>query len=335
MTFKFYYKMKFHFKITTLFLAMFFLSINVFGQVAMNKTHKVKTNETLFSIAQEYNVSVRDLKKWNHLKNNTISIGQELIVAPPVSQLNKEKKMHAQTSENTSFLSSGNKGQAFYKVKSGDSLYKIAQQFNMTLGELKRLNHLKSNALRVGQRLRVKAQISAPSIASGKEDLTSTAQGKFVEYKVHKTEKISDLLKTFKMDDYEFSALNPDVSGSKLYRGQTVTVLLPATVNHKNPYRINADMKSIEETNAVEYPDSDTGRPTTSGSLYNPEALTAASSTLPLGSVMYIENPVNKRGFFVLINDRITNGSIKLSKKAYTELGLTSQSHSVQISEVQ
>lgn len=328
--------MKFHFKISSLLFAILFFSISAFGQAMNNKTHTVKTNETLFSIAQEYNVSVRDLRKWNDLKNNTINVGQKLIVAPPASQLNKEKRTPKKetSSENTSFLGSGSTGQSFYSVKSGDNLYKIAHQFNMTLSELKRLNNLKSNSLRVGQRLRVKAQISAPSVASGSEDLTSTAQGRFVEYKIKRTEKVSDILKKFQMDNYEFSALNPDVSGSKLLRGQSVTVLLPATVNHKNPYRINADLKSIEETNAVTYPGDQAGRPTTSGSLYNPDALTAASSTLPLGTVIYVKNPANDKGIFVLVNDRVTNGNIKLSQKAYSELGLNNQHHGVKISEV-
>ncbi len=328
--------MKFHLKTSSLLIAILFLSISAFGQVANNKTHTVKTNETLFSIAQEYNVSVRDLRKWNDLKNNTINIGQQLIVAPPASQLNKEKKSGkpAGTSGNTSFLNSGNTGQSYYKVESGDNLFKIARQFNMTLGELKRLNNLKSNALKVGQRLRVKAQISAPSVASGNEDLSSTAQGRFIEYDIKKTEKVADILKKFEMDNYEFSALNPDISGSNLYRGQSVTVLLPATVNHKNPYRINADLKSVEETNAVSYPEDEAGKPTTSGSLYNPDALTAASSTLPLGTVIYVKNPSNDKSIFVLVNDRITNGNIKLSQKAYSELGLNSQSHGVKISEV-
>ncbi len=328
--------MKFHLKTSSLLFVILFFSISAFGQAVNNKTHTVKTNETLFSIAQEYNVSVRDLRKWNDIKDNTINIGQKLIVAPPASQLNKEKKLTkpAGSPGNTSFLNSGNTGQSYYKVKSGDNLYKIARQFNMTLGELKRLNNLKSNSLNIGQRLRVKAQISAPSVASGNKELSSTAQGRFVEYDVKKTENVSDILKKFQMDNYEFSALNSDISGSKLYRGQTVTVLLPATVNHKNPYRINADLKSIEETNAVSYPENEAGKPTTSGSLYNPDALTAASSTLPLGTVIFVNNPANDKGIFVLVNDRITNGNIKLSQKAYSELGLNSQNHGVKISEV-
>jgi len=42
--------------------------------------HKVKKGETLFRIHQHYKVSLADLRKWNHLKNDKVKIGQKLIV---------------------------------------------------------------------------------------------------------------------------------------------------------------------------------------------------------------------------------------------------------------
>lgn len=44
------------------------------------KTHKVKSGETLGSIANKYKVKISDLKKWNKLKNDNIKAGQTLIV---------------------------------------------------------------------------------------------------------------------------------------------------------------------------------------------------------------------------------------------------------------
>ena len=57
---------------------------SVVNKTTMNKVkkndsiHKVKANETLFSISREYKMSVDRLKKLNGLKNNTIFIGQFL-----------------------------------------------------------------------------------------------------------------------------------------------------------------------------------------------------------------------------------------------------------------
>ncbi len=48
--------------------------------VVENKVHKVEAGETLFAIARKYSVSVTDLKQWNQLSSNSLSLGQELNV---------------------------------------------------------------------------------------------------------------------------------------------------------------------------------------------------------------------------------------------------------------
>jgi rare lipoprotein A (peptidoglycan hydrolase) len=68
------------------------------------------------------------------------------------------------------------------------------------------------------------------------------------------------------------------------------------------------------------------GRPTASGEVYDPNELTAASKTYPLGSTVEVTNPSNGRSVRVRINDRgpyVRGRSIDLSKRAAEELGLT------------
>lgn len=68
------------------------------------------------------------------------------------------------------------------------------------------------------------------------------------------------------------------------------------------------------------------GRPTASGEAYDPNELTAASKTLPLGSTVEVTNPSNGRSVRVRINDRgpyVKGRSIDLSKRAAEEIGLT------------
>ncbi len=50
------------------------------------KTHKVKRNEGLTSIARKYKVSVSDLREWNNLSSNSIKVGKVLRVSPPQKQ---------------------------------------------------------------------------------------------------------------------------------------------------------------------------------------------------------------------------------------------------------
>ena len=91
-------------------------------------SYVVKPGDTLYSISNKYNISVDDLKESNNLTNNTLSIGQLLIIP------NKEQYK-------------------VYTVKSGDTLYRIAIIFGTTVDKLKVINNLNSNTLNVGQKL--------------------------------------------------------------------------------------------------------------------------------------------------------------------------------------
>jgi len=56
---------------------------NVGGGEGTSTMHTVAKGETLYRISRQYGVSVQDLKDWNNLSNNLISIGQHLIVSQP------------------------------------------------------------------------------------------------------------------------------------------------------------------------------------------------------------------------------------------------------------
>lgn len=103
--------------------------------------HTVKSGETLGKIAAKYKCSVTDLKRWNNLTSNTIKVGQKLKVYPPENQ-------------NVTSSSSSN-GTTTYTVKKGDSLWSIAKKHNVTVDHIKKLNNLKSNDLKVGQKLKL------------------------------------------------------------------------------------------------------------------------------------------------------------------------------------
>ncbi len=68
------------------------------------------------------------------------------------------------------------------------------------------------------------------------------------------------------------------------------------------------------------------GKRTTSGERYNPNALTAASKTLPLGTIVKVVNPKNGRSVKVRINDRgpfVRGRSLNLSHRAAQKIGIT------------
>ncbi len=97
--------------------------------------YTVKSGDTLYAIANKYNMSVDELKKLNNLTSNVLSIGQKL-------------KVSSSTASDTT-------SNEYYTVKSGDTLYSIASKYGMSVDELKKLNNLTSNVISIGQKLLV------------------------------------------------------------------------------------------------------------------------------------------------------------------------------------
>jgi len=70
------------------------------------------------------------------------------------------------------------------------------------------------------------------------------------------------------------------------------------------------------------------GRPTANGEIFDPEALTAAHKTLPLGTVIQVENLDNGKKVLVRVNDRgpfVRGRILDLSKKGARQLGFLGQ----------
>lgn len=89
--------------------------------------YKVKSGDTLYSIAKKYNLTVNELKKLNNLKSDNLSIGQLLKVSNQIT----------------------------HTVVSGDTLYALAKKYNTTVDSIKQKNNLKNNNLSIGDVLKI------------------------------------------------------------------------------------------------------------------------------------------------------------------------------------
>ncbi len=290
--------------------------------------HTVQKQETLYSISKQYGVSITELKSWNELSGNNLEMGQEL----KIYRDSRGGQVTGDPSE-SSIVTKGNTQQknTYYTVKSGDTLYRIAREHNMSVSELKALNDLRSNTIAVGQQLTVRETSAPPSVAEAQTEVASSPQGKFVSHRVEEPTTLDKLLRKFKMEREEFAALNPGNSDSTFRKGQKVTVLAPATKTYSNPYISSADLKNLGVTPASRYGESDKGKTTTSGELYSPSELTAAHSNIAIGTVILVQNPDNNRGLYLRINDRISDRGLKLSSAAWNALDISSPQPKVKI----
>ena len=133
--------------------------------------YRVKSGDYLGKISSRHRCTVAQIKRWNNLKSNNISIGQRLViyrggVASSSSSASTGSSSSATSSSKSSASSSSATPNATYTVKSGDTLSGIASRHGITLAQLKQWNGLTSNNIKVGQKLKVKAAGSSQSSAA-------------------------------------------------------------------------------------------------------------------------------------------------------------------------
>ncbi|MCS5489259.1 LysM peptidoglycan-binding domain-containing protein [Algoriphagus limi] len=173
--------------------------------------HKVASGETLFAISKKYGVSVDELKQWNNLKGNDLSVGQALVIRKTVSEPSPLAEVKEPTpstapvkespkkevtskpvaiaetpkeevkkiekvveekpkSEPKATVSAPSNATPIvpgdwisHEVRSGETLFSIANQYNAPIEDLITWNALSSNNLKVGQVLKVGRAEPGPS----------------------------------------------------------------------------------------------------------------------------------------------------------------------------
>lgn len=163
------------------------------------ESHTVQANQTLYSIARLYNVSVDQLRSWNNLSSEAIRVGQSLVVKPA-----------AQSAANpglNSFL---------YTVRTGDSLSALSLKFDTPVETLRRINSLAPNqGLYVGQRLYIRRPVGVTF------------------YTVQPGDTLGHVSALFDIAAQDLRSIN-QIAGDSLAVGRTLRVFKPAEVplNH-------------------------------------------------------------------------------------------------------
>ncbi|MFM2663226.1 N-acetylmuramoyl-L-alanine amidase [Vibrio chagasii] len=106
--------------------------------------HKVSRGESLSVIASKYGTSTQALMKYNNLKSSSLAIGQVLKI-PGGASSSSSSAVKTKTITHT--------------VKSGEYLGKIASRYKVSVADIKRENRLKSETVRVGQKLRITVEV--------------------------------------------------------------------------------------------------------------------------------------------------------------------------------
>lgn len=157
--------------------------------------HTVSRGETLGSIADDYRVSLSDLREWNNISGNTIYAGQRLLI----------DGTHAPKTRRTTT--------SVHTVRSGENLSIIAERYGVTVANLREWNNLTSDRLNVGDKLSINGAASSSPASSEKA----------TTHKVRRGETLGSIAGRYGVTVADLQRWN-NLSGTAIDAGQTLTV---------------------------------------------------------------------------------------------------------------
>ena len=122
--------------------------------------YKVKSGDTVYSLAKKYGISVQEFKELTGIKSDNLTSGQVINLTRLENAGKKEK-----TEENET-----------HKVKKGETLYSIAQKYGVTVDELKKANNLKNDSLQLNAEIKIPKSKNTATVE--KEKPVETLQAK-------------------------------------------------------------------------------------------------------------------------------------------------------------
>jgi LysM repeat protein len=260
-------------------------------------THRVAPKETLFSIAKTYNVSMDDIKQWNNLQDNALSIDQELIIKKRNSIDNTTAYQPA-TQSNTVISRKG-----VHTVAVKETMYSIARQYGITVDQLREWNTLEGNELKIGQILFV-AQPDRSGLTLKQEE-----------------EKKQEATKT--------PVVTTTTPAGNTSTSSSATTSIPVTEKKEVPVKQEVKEQTIKISESVKNGDEvvQAGLAELIEGTEGNRKYLALHRTAPVGTILKIRNEMNNREVFVRVMGKLPESAvsdkliIKISKSAYDRLG--------------
>lgn len=150
-------------------------------------TYRVRQGDTLSEIAERFDVSLSDMRRWNGLMSSRIYVGQELRLQPGDEPVDAEPMT--------------------YRVRRGDTLSEIAERFGTSPRALRSTNNLQGSRIRIGQTLKV------PSAGSSKQT-----------YRVQRGDTLGKIARRYGVSIQQVMAWN-NLNRSTIYPGQELVIV--------------------------------------------------------------------------------------------------------------
>lgn len=187
------------------------------------RRHKINPGETLSVIAVKYRTTTRQLRRVNKLRNNSIRAGHYLII-PVASRGRSAYSLSASERKLTTQSIPRGQKKISHVVKSGESFWEIARDFDVDMHKLAKWNGMAvRDPLRDGQKLVIwkKGHVSAGSPLT----LSSTASMRTISYTVRNGDSLSRIADHFRVSIDDLQRWN-NIEGKYLQPGQKLKLLI-------------------------------------------------------------------------------------------------------------
>jgi LysM repeat protein len=216
--------------------------------------HKVAKEQTLFSIAKQYEITANDVVRYNPEASNGIQIGQVLKIPVKVT---KSSPGIVEVTPSVEDDSSGQSKLTVHQVVSGETLYSLEQKYGVSHQEMMKANPALAEGLKAGMKLMIPAksetQIVQPVLDSRM----------YTKYKVEKGETLFSLSNRFGVEVSELKRINPTLLSRSLETGEII--LIPNQGQKKNENFLSPSPE-IASTDNTSVPQSSDCLPISAGS---------------------------------------------------------------------
>ncbi len=186
--------------IKSLFILIFFISLNSFSQ-EKSKKHKIQKGETITSIAKKNNISIKEIYDLNPNVNKVLKLNSILLI--PFSNNKKEKK--------TIKIEDEIKVDLVHQAAPKETLYGISKKYKISIENLKKWNPiLENSSLEIGQVINIAENRSSKSkeLEILKPQLVTKSET--IIHEVLAKETLYSIAKKYKTSIQKLKELNPE-----------------------------------------------------------------------------------------------------------------------------
>jgi peptidoglycan endopeptidase LytF len=290
--------------------------------------YTIKAKDNLNMLAERFGTTVDAIKNLNGLKSINLQIGQVLKIptSQPATESNQPATTTAKTPEKTTAAEDNNAIE--HTIKAKENLNLIAEKYGTTVDEIKRLNGLTSNNLRIGQVLKIKAGNNttsteapiAPVVTTPvsktpvKQDVVTptVADGNF-EHIVVAGETIYSIAKKYNQTTYQIKTAN-NLTSNEVTVGQKIIIKGPRSVAAANGDEEPANGNTIKDP-SLRYAASSYGiiQVEEKGTAVwiadpdlDPSKMLVLHRTATVGTIIKVTNPMSNRSAFAKVVGKFT-----------------------------